>query len=864
MISTQETSHDRGIFALLPGKLSFFIGNVLLFGLGMTGFAFADVVTASPSSVVLTYTIGDISPPRQVLTLTGPAGASFSMTGDQLFFGIAPAIGTLPANVEVTPFTAYMKTPGVLHGNITLTVPGATNSPLNIPITVTVSAGTLVVPGGPLTFNYSVGGSTPPTQPVNITGGAGIAFTTSTNQSWLTATASAGTIPATVNVGVSPSGLAPGTYGGLVTVTAPTATPSSATIEVTLNVGGLTTSPSALTFSYQVGGTSPPSQPLSVGGSSGLAFTAAVTSGGSWLAVAPAGGTVPATVNASINTTGLAAGTYSGNIAVSGSGVPTKNVPVTLTVTPAPALSASPTSLSFSYTQGGANPSSKTVSLGGSGLSFTLASDSPWLSATPTSGTTPVTATVSVNPASLATGTYHGNITVSATGAGNSPLAIPVTFTVAPKPTVTVTPPTLNFVAVLGGSNPPTETVNVTATAATPVSAAVSGASWLSVTLSSSQTPTVITAAVNPAGLAEGTYTANVVITTPSATVTTQSVPVTLNVISQSQITTNPTSLTLTGRAKGPAVTAPLNLASASPASFTVSAGATSWLTVSPATGTTPATVTVTADPTSLAAGPYSGSLTITGEGLTPVTVPVTFNVTAPVIDHITDAAGYQTDAFAPGMIISIFGSNLGPDPYVSFQLNSTGGVDPTLADVSITVDGTPAIPLFVSGLQINAILPYSARIDGQAAVVVKYLGAESAAFSIPMAPSAIRLFSLNFTGTGPGAILNQDYSVNTADNPAEKGSVVQLFGTGGGVLTPGVIEGGVAGNVLSVVSPPYSATVNGEDAVVLYAGTAPTLVFGVNQVNIRIPADAPSGAIPIVVNVGTSHSPADLTVFVK
>ncbi|MEO8659563.1 MAG: hypothetical protein ABI693_13915 [Bryobacteraceae bacterium] len=831
----------------------------------MTGLAFADVVTASPSAIVLSYTVGDISPPRQVLTLSGPAGASFSMTGDQLFFGIAPAIGTLPANnVEVTPFTAYMRTPGVLRGNITLTVPGVTNSPLIIPITVTVSAGSLVVPGGPLTFNYSVGGSTPPAQPVSITGGAGIAFTTTTNQSWLTATPSSGTIPATVNVGVSPSGLAPGTYGGLVTVTAPTATPTSATIQVTLNVGGLTASPSLLTFTYQVGGTSPPSQPLSIGGSSGLAFTAAVTAGGSWLSVAPTTGTVPATVNASINTTGLAAGTYSGNIAVSGSGVPTKNVPVTLTVTPAPTLSASPTSLLFSYTQGGANPVPKTVSLGGSGLSFTLASDSPWLSATPASGTTPVTATVSVNPASLATGTYHGNITVSAAGAGNSPLAIPVTFTVSPKSTVTVTPPSLNFVAVVGGSNPPTETINVSATAATLVSAGVSGASWLSVTLSSSQTPSVITAAVNPAGLALGTYTANVVITTPNATVTTQSVPVTLNVISQSQITANPTSLTVTGRLNGPAVTAPLNLASASPATFAVSAGASAWLTVSPATGTTPAAVTVSADPTSLAAGSYAGSLTITGDGLTPLTVPVTFNVVVPVIDHITDAAGYQTDAFAPGMIISIFGSNLGPDPYVSFQLNSTGGVDPTLSDVSITVDGTPAIPLFVWNQQINAILPYSARIDGQASVVVKYFGAESAPFSLPMAPAAIRLFSTNFTGTGPGAILNQNFSVNTAANPAEKGSVVQLFGTGGGVLTPSVIEGGVAGNVLSLVAPPYSATVNGEEATVLYAGTAPTLVYGVNQVNVRIPADAPSGAIPIVVKVGNSQSPAGLTVFVK
>ena len=169
------------------------------------------------------------------------------------------------------------------------------------------------------------------------------------------------------------------------------------------------------------------------------------------------------------------------------------------------------------------------------------------------------------------------------------------------------------------------------------------------------------------------------------------------------------------------------------------------------------------------------------------------------------------------------------------------------------------------SDAQINAILPYSATTTGQAAVVVEYNGVKSAPFNLPMAPAAFKLFAADATGKGPGAILNQDYSVNSAANPAAKGSVVQLFGAGGGALTPAVVEGGVASSTaLSTIVAPYSATVNGVDSKVWYAGTAPGLVIGVYQVNVQLPADVASGSANIVVKVGDSQSQPDITVFVQ
>jgi len=100
-----------------------------------------------------------------------------------------------------------------------------------------------------------------------------------------------------------------------------------------------------------------------------------------------------------------------------------------------PILSISPTSLSFSAIQGGANPAPANLSITNSGsgtLTFTDSSDQPWLSAAPASGTAPQTLQISAAVGSLTAGSYTGHVTVTATGAQNSPATATVTFTVAP------------------------------------------------------------------------------------------------------------------------------------------------------------------------------------------------------------------------------------------------------------------------------------------------------------------------------------------------------------------------------------------------------------------------------------------------
>ncbi|MBI3653932.1 MAG: S8 family serine peptidase [Acidobacteria bacterium] len=98
-----------------------------------------------------------------------------------------------------------------------------------------------------------------------------------------------------------------------------------------------------------------------------------------------------------------------------------------------PTIGVSPASFSFTATAGGANPASQSLSItntGGGTLSWTASSNQTWLSVSPTSGTAPSTATVSANITGLAAGTYNGAITISATGATNTPVTVPVTLTV--------------------------------------------------------------------------------------------------------------------------------------------------------------------------------------------------------------------------------------------------------------------------------------------------------------------------------------------------------------------------------------------------------------------------------------------------
>ncbi len=131
-------------------------------------------------------------------------------------------------------------------------------------------------------------------------------------------------------------------------------------------------------------------------------------------------------------------------------------------------------------------------------------------------------------------------------------------------------------------------------------------------------------------------------------------------------------------------------------------------------------------------------------------------------------------------------------------------------------------------------------------------------------------LFTQNASGSGPGAILNQDNSVNGPGSPAAKGSTVQVYPAGEGQTSPPSVTGAITTAILpppQVTPAPLLAvgvTINGQPALYVYAGEAPGLVAGMMQLNVQIPAAAPSGDLQILVSIGENTTQNGVTVSVR
>ncbi len=232
----------------------------------------------------------------------------------------------------------------------------------------------------------------------------------------------------------------------------------------------------------------------------------------------------------------------------------------------------------------------------------------------------------------------------------------------------------------------------------------------------------------------------------------------------------------------------------------------------------------------------------------------------------VVNAATFLTGPVAPGEIVTIYGTGMGPAVLVSASLDSTGPpLATTLANAQVTFDGVAAPLLYVSATQSSAIVPFSVAGKSTTAVQANYQGKSAGTATVSAAAASPGLFTMASSGSGPGAILNQDWSVNAAANPAARGDVLMLFGTGGGVTSPGSVDGQYATVTYANLALPVTVTIGNANGTVLYAGAAPNMVAGVFQINVQVPQGAPvGGQVPIVVTCGGVPSPATVTVAVK
>ena len=182
----------------------------------------------------------------------------------------------------------------------------------------------------------------------------------------------------------------------------------------------------------------------------------------------------------------------------------------------------------------------------------------------------------------------------------------------------------------------------------------------------------------------------------------------------------------------------------------------------------------------------------------------------------------------------------------------TNGVVDTSVAATRVLFDGIASPMIYALSSQTSAMAPYEVTGRSTVNVVVEYQGVQSSPVEYTLTPTAPGIYSQNAQGTGPGAILNQDASINSATNPALRGSVISLFGTGSGAATPQIATGAL------MLTTPYPApqnnvtvTIGGQPAQILYAGAAPTLPNGVFQINVRVPANIAAGDAAAIVTVG-------------
>jgi len=211
-------------------------------------------------------------------------------------------------------------------------------------------------------------------------------------------------------------------------------------------------------------------------------------------------------------------------------------------------------------------------------------------------------------------------------------------------------------------------------------------------------------------------------------------------------------------------------------------------------------------------------------------------------------------------------GSALGPATGASFSPDPvTGGAPTNLAGAQVSFGAWAAPMLYASATQINAIVPWEVAGQSQVTMQVSYAGAGSASLAVTVASAAPGAFTFNATGAGQAVAANQDSSYNSPANPAAPGSYVTVYFTGGGSTNPPGVTGSVTGLVLEWLTQNVTATVGNVPATVTFAGAAPTLVDGVDQLNILLSASAPTGnALPLVITVGGQPSAATATLSVR
>lgn len=230
--------------------------------------------------------------------------------------------------------------------------------------------------------------------------------------------------------------------------------------------------------------------------------------------------------------------------------------------------------------------------------------------------------------------------------------------------------------------------------------------------------------------------------------------------------------------------------------------------------------------------------------------------------ESIVKSSDYAPGPFAPGSIVTIFGSGLGESSRgialdagalrLPFELNNA----------RVYVGGYPAPMFYASDIQINFQIPPT-LIAGPVTIRVAVdgntisLGPEITVALVDAAPA---LFPLPPDGVYALA-QHADYSLLTADSPAHAGDIVVIYLTGLGRINLYLASGEIPPLIqLPLLGSDLKVSLGGvvmDPVLVKYAGMTPGFA-GLYQINLALPGNL--GTDPeIRVAVGGQQSPAGL-----
>lgn len=491
---------------------------------------------------------------------------------------------------------------------------------------------------------------------------------------WLRANLSGTNAPATITLQAAMGTLAAGSYSATVLVSSPSADNTPRTIDVSFEVDpappAITVSSPAVILNGTAGGPDPaPTAVVIANGGGGLltglypSVTHTPGEPTGWLAVSLSPTVAPATLTITASTSALAPGSYSAliEIAATDASIAPAVLTVTLNATAAvqaPGIGASRSAIAVSAIEGGANPAAEAIAITNTGggtlnglataIRYDAGQPTGWLDATLGGTTAPTTMTAQATTGTLVAGTYGATIEVSSPAAPNSPLALDVTFTVTRPTTIAVSSTAVGFSDVIGGSNPPSQAIDVTnggGGTLNGLSLTVTYGSgtptWLNASLSGPVAPASLNLQAVTGALSTGTYTAKVEISSAAAGNSPVSIDVTFTVRTPPSIALSSSSLTFQGLVGGQnpqsqsvdVTNAGGGTLDGLVATVTYGAGQPGgWLSLALSSMTAPTTLAVQADVGSLAAGSYNATIDVSSvvASNSPQTIDVSFTLTQP------------------------------------------------------------------------------------------------------------------------------------------------------------------------------------------------------------------------------------------